>query len=242
MTTDPTATNPQPAARRNRVLAGLAAIAVLTVGLASSSFATHDFPDVPASNPFHDDISWLADAGVTEGFPDGGFHPTDPVSRQSMAAFLRRLAGADPAVDPIVDAATLDGRTAQQLSTPAFYNATSPDIVIPDGGGSVNVMTLSLPAGTYQVDFTARITSTEAGSTVVCGPPGIDSPFIDALVGTGAGYVRTEMVTGTGIFTMASAGTWTFACYKPAGGGAGDSRINLARAYAIQVDTLTLSP
>jgi hypothetical protein len=31
--------------------------------------------------------------GVTTGFPDGSFHPTEVVQRQAMAAFLYRFAG-----------------------------------------------------------------------------------------------------------------------------------------------------
>jgi len=56
-----------------------------------------EFSDVPASNPFHDEILWLARAGITRGYSDGTFRGTAPVSREAMAAFLYRLthAGAD---------------------------------------------------------------------------------------------------------------------------------------------------
>lgn len=49
------------------------------------------FTDVPAGHPFAADISWLAAAGITEGYGDGTFRPDEPVSRQAMAAFLARL-------------------------------------------------------------------------------------------------------------------------------------------------------
>ena len=48
------------------------------------------FPDVPVAHPFCGYIAWMLDASITAGYADGGFHPTDPVSRQSMAAFLYR--------------------------------------------------------------------------------------------------------------------------------------------------------
>jgi hypothetical protein len=51
------------------------------------------FNDVPFSNQFFFDIEWLNALRITGGFPDGGYHPTAPVTRQSMAAFLYRLAG-----------------------------------------------------------------------------------------------------------------------------------------------------
>jgi hypothetical protein len=99
--------------RRSFTLAVI--LAATGLALSSTAFASHDFSDVPDSNPFHDDISWMADAGITTGFPDGTFRPGQPVTRQSMAAFMRRLAGQDPDVDPVVDAATLDGMTPAEL-------------------------------------------------------------------------------------------------------------------------------
>lgn len=53
---------------------------------------TPTFSDVPTSHQFYDEIEWMADVGVTTGFPDGTYRPTQPVSRQAMSAFLARLA------------------------------------------------------------------------------------------------------------------------------------------------------
>ncbi|MCC5953897.1 MAG: choice-of-anchor M domain-containing protein [Acidimicrobiia bacterium] len=49
------------------------------------------FPDVPESHPFCGEIDWLVDAGITTGYNDGTFRPTEPVTRQAMAAFLYRM-------------------------------------------------------------------------------------------------------------------------------------------------------
>lgn len=54
--------------------------------------STAPFTDVPADHAFCQDIAWLVDTGIADGFPDGSFHPTAPVSRQAMAVFLERLA------------------------------------------------------------------------------------------------------------------------------------------------------
>jgi subtilisin family serine protease len=51
------------------------------------------FPDVYVTNPFIDDIHWLAETGVTGGYDDGTFRPGVKVARQAMAAFLYRFAG-----------------------------------------------------------------------------------------------------------------------------------------------------
>lgn len=48
--------------------------------------------DVPATSPFHGDIAWMADEGITTGYPGPTFRPTQVVTRQSMAAFMHRLA------------------------------------------------------------------------------------------------------------------------------------------------------
>jgi hypothetical protein len=60
-------------------------------GTASRTFPlVVTFTDVPTSNSFFDDIAWLANSGVTSGYPDGSFQPQAAVSRQAMAAFLYR--------------------------------------------------------------------------------------------------------------------------------------------------------
>jgi glucose/arabinose dehydrogenase len=48
------------------------------------------FSDVSASNEFYTAIEWAYAMGITQGYADGGFHPSSPVSRQAMAAFLFR--------------------------------------------------------------------------------------------------------------------------------------------------------
>lgn len=52
------------------------------------------FVDVPVGHPFHDAIAWMVGEGITEGYGDGTFQPSGPVSRQAVAAFLQRAAGA----------------------------------------------------------------------------------------------------------------------------------------------------
>ncbi|MFP3913725.1 MAG: hypothetical protein ACLFWM_02540, partial [Actinomycetota bacterium] len=66
--------------------------------------ATDTFVDVSDSNPHHDDVAWLADTGVTRGCnppANTEYCPGEPVLRQQMASFLKRLAEGE-----IVDAAT----------------------------------------------------------------------------------------------------------------------------------------
>jgi hypothetical protein len=82
-----------------RWLFGLAALATGLVIAVPLAWASHQFTDVPNSNPFHNEISNLAGAGITAGktcVPPGTpptFCPEEPVVRQAMAAFLNRGLG-----------------------------------------------------------------------------------------------------------------------------------------------------
>ncbi len=60
------------------------------------------FYDVTVDHPFCGAIKWLAQQGITTGYPDGSFHPGEPVSREAMAAFLYRTFSkqAIPTCDP----------------------------------------------------------------------------------------------------------------------------------------------
>ena len=51
------------------------------------------FSDVPRSNPFYDQIQWLSEAEIANGFPNGTFDPLGSVKRQQMANFLFNLEG-----------------------------------------------------------------------------------------------------------------------------------------------------
>jgi len=53
---------------------------------------TPTFSDVSPSHPFFDEICWMAQVQITEGFQNGTFAPSGPVTRQAMSAFIFRLA------------------------------------------------------------------------------------------------------------------------------------------------------
>ena len=54
------------------------------------------FSDVTRAAPPAEDVLWLAQAGISTGFPNGTFAPYANVARCDMAAFLRRLAKLSP--------------------------------------------------------------------------------------------------------------------------------------------------
>lgn len=65
-------------------------------GQEAPACGTARFADVPLDHPFCPEITWLAEQGISRGTAQATglplFKPTDPVSRQAMAAFLHRSA------------------------------------------------------------------------------------------------------------------------------------------------------
>jgi hypothetical protein len=62
-------------------------------GILSVTYTPISFSDVPPGHAFYDEISWLVAEGVTNGYDDGTFRPTEQVSRQVIAAFMQRYSG-----------------------------------------------------------------------------------------------------------------------------------------------------
>lgn len=74
----------------------LAPSVLLAIGLfvgslvGGTALAAVTFSDVGPTHPFRNEIGWLTEHGIANGYPDGTFRGGDPVSRQAMAAFLAR--------------------------------------------------------------------------------------------------------------------------------------------------------
>ena len=77
--------------------------------------ASHQFSDVPNTNPFHNDIDALVDSGVTAGCGGGKYCPKTAVTREQMAAFLNRLGALAPGKTPVVNADQVDGIDSANL-------------------------------------------------------------------------------------------------------------------------------
>src|SRR5690606_3853727 len=54
------------------------------------------FDDVTCAHGSYGEVRWLVDHGIADGYADGTFRPTAPVSRQAAVAFLHRRAGSPP--------------------------------------------------------------------------------------------------------------------------------------------------
>jgi len=150
--------------------------------------AINDFTDVPDSNPFHDDISWLKSAGVTSGCNppvNDEFCPTDNVSRQQMAAFMHRFAKYIGAEDGIPDEAdTVDGFHAADLASRAAFAVDQIGGVVADAALDA---TIDAPArGTLVMNGSVDVSlfTTDEADTVIC------ELLVDSV-----------FVTGTSMFT-----------------------------------------
>lgn len=91
------------------------ALTIAVVALPLGVLASHQFGDVPDSNPFHADISALAASGVTTGCGGGNYCPSAFVTREQMAAFLNRLGALAAGKTPVVNADRLDGHDSTEF-------------------------------------------------------------------------------------------------------------------------------
>ncbi|OOP64094.1 hypothetical protein BMF89_04550 [Arthrobacter sp. SRS-W-1-2016] len=57
------------------------------------------FTDVTPTSAFYDEISWLSNNLISQGWPDNTYRPLTSITRDAMAAFLYRFSGS-PAVPP----------------------------------------------------------------------------------------------------------------------------------------------
>ncbi|MGI9529538.1 MAG: hypothetical protein ACR2NG_07500 [Acidimicrobiia bacterium] len=154
--------------KRRHIYALIAAVALIVTILPVASWASHTFNDVPDSNIFHEDITWLADAEVTLGCnppTNDEFCPGDVVRRETMAAFMRRLAenqvvDAKTAIEA-ENADTLDGMDSTDLMTQAF-SLTGGTTTVP-ASGSADILAMDLEAGSYLIN--ARVSLNQNGGT-----------------------------------------------------------------------------
>ncbi|MDY3048511.1 MAG: S8 family serine peptidase [Rothia sp. (in: high G+C Gram-positive bacteria)] len=68
------------------------------------------FTDVKPGDQFYTEIAWMAQRGITTGYPDGSYRPLAQVERGAMAAFFYRMAGSPqytaPSTSPFSDVPT----------------------------------------------------------------------------------------------------------------------------------------
>jgi len=124
---------------RWQLLAALVAVSLMVGGSVAWAGVGPTFNDVPAEHPFFDEIEWMAASGITNGFPDGGYHPSEPVTRQAMSAFMQRL------YDFQGDLAVAHGDNSVTTSSLTFTPLAGAEatVEIPPGGDGYILATFS---------------------------------------------------------------------------------------------------
>lgn len=172
--------------RALRLGAVVVAVGVLTAS--SVALASHTFNDVPSNNVFHEAITWLREAGVTVGCnppANTEFCPEDNVTREQMAAFMKRLAE-----NQVVDAAQLQGQPASDFTQDLMWVETSHTFTQWQDGDEKQA-TVTCPAETLVVSGGSR----EEGTDIIL----VDSYPDAARQGWVAGYQNSlgQEQTGT---------------------------------------------
>lgn len=158
-----------------RATIAIAALAVLSVAFPlASSAGGGTFTDVGGGHPFADEIEQVADAGVANGFPDGTYRPSQPVTRQAMAAFLSRTGGSITDVDGY----------ASSVSQSFFQNLASAPI---DLGGD--------PDSTQYVHVQGTIRFDDSGPLAECQPTCIVAAHIFHSPASQAGPTHYRTIT-----------------------------------------------
>jgi S-layer family protein len=135
-------------AGRGRAVVVVIALLALVALPVSNVFANHVFTDVPTSAFYHDQVSALANAGITGGCGSGKYCPNNVVTRGQMAVFLDRLGNLSNEHGAVVDALTLNGFVVgpgiEQYTLAGGAASECEDTVEPVG----------LPFGSYALVYT----------------------------------------------------------------------------------------
>jgi hypothetical protein len=119
------------------LLAIIVTLAALLIPV--NAWASNRFNDVPTSNTFHDDITWLADTGVTLGCGGGDYCPDAPVTRGQMAAFMHRFStNQSPRAEHIAFEDPPDGQDLRLGTRGPLHTPAQGTIVITASGAVAN--------------------------------------------------------------------------------------------------------
>jgi hypothetical protein len=148
----------------------LSAAVVLVLALVAfplGVLASHQYSDVPDSNPFHGDITAITNAGVTSGCGGGKYCPDRNVTRAEMAAFMNRLGALAANKTPVVNADKLDGYQANGLVRAAYAGVS--DSARVGSNGTVLTAYITAPsAGYLLISASSDVYNTGSGDSPEC--------------------------------------------------------------------------
>jgi hypothetical protein len=156
--------------RKSLLAVGLVVAGALSGFVGQALAGVQTFNDVSPDHPFFDDIEFVADRGIANGYPDGSFRPGQNVTRQAMAAFIHRA----QEVQMVSNVNEVDNS-----SSTSFAVGCPAGMQVMAGGGQVNVanvyLTDSYPNGSgnswtvgYETENNANLDFT-ATAWAMCG-------------------------------------------------------------------------
>lgn len=213
-------------------------LVVAAIAVPSGVWAADSFSDVPTTNPFHDDIAAVAEAGVTSGFPDGTFRPSNTVTRQAMAAFVHRAAGR---VAQGGSQATLNGVTPTEIgvatvdagafgSGTGFVQLLGTAYAYVDNAADAATCPCTVQLDLYSAKTRLATSYLQLGSTLDTRDVSLDAGSIQAVTPLAAGATRTYQLVARlfspGSTDVGITGHLT-ATYVPFSGHGNDSEVPL---------------
>lgn len=165
--------------RRTRAVALLAfsviaalATSSLVITLSERSEASHQFSDVDTASFFHEVVTWVADAGVANGFNDGTFRTGSNITRGQTSFWLANYNDAIEVIEVPVDLGGSRAGVALTADCPSGKRAIG-------GGGRASrsdfllQSDFPLDADTWRVSWRHVSTGGEFGTGavyVICAP------------------------------------------------------------------------
>jgi len=206
--------DPHPSRRRPRALAALAMVVAL-VAFPLGALASHQYSDVPDSNPFHGDITAITNAGITSGCGGGNYCPDRNVTRAEMAAFMNRLGALASNKTPVVNATKVDGYSAGDLSRVAS-NATHSLVSGSATSGTLSWGIVTPGVGYLVISGNAQISNLTAGTNAhaacelkIDDGPTLPGSYQQTSVGEVNGLENwVQQCTTQAVYEVCAAGTY----------------------------------
>lgn len=166
------------------------------------------FSDITWNTQFSKEIVWVAQSGISTGWPDGTYRPLQPVSREAMAAFMHRLDALKGEKDSIYG------------SVPQFSDVADSPFVGEIGWLLASGITWGYPDNTFRPGNPVNRDAMAAYLYRMAGYPDFtppkQSPFADVSTDNQF-YLEISWLASTGISTgwEQPNGTRTFAPVQP---------------------------
>jgi len=126
-----------PRRQRRSAYALLIALLVACMSIVSVSSPAHAedpvFTDVPVDHPYYKEIAWMKSSGISTGWDDGTYRPSEQVDRDAMAAFFYRYLESPPFTAPTQSPFTDITSSTQFYKEMAWMKSSGISTGWPDG-------------------------------------------------------------------------------------------------------------